>query len=128
MNHSLTETRSERLTPQEKLELVQSMSTASNVAEYSRERGIDRSYLYQLRREWEEAALQSWSNTTAGRPPSTPQPAPEVEKLLAENARLDEEAKVWEARAVVANWIVDALHKMGAVKKTSSATPIFWRR
>lgn len=126
MNDRLTATESKRLSPQEKLELVQGMNTASNVAEYAREQGVDRSYLYQLRHELEKAALQSWGDTTPGRPPHQ-QPAPEVEQLQAENARLDEEAKVWEARAVVANWILDRLNEAGAVKKTSEP-PIFWRR
>lgn len=126
MNDRLTATESKRLTSQQKLELVQGMSAASNVAEYAREHGVDRSYLYQLRHEMEKAALQSWDDTTPGRPPRQ-QPASEVEQLQAENARLDEEAKKWEARAVVADWLLDALNKAGAVKKTSSETPIFWR-
>ena len=126
MNHRVTT--SERLNSQQKLELVQGMNTASNVSEYAQERGVDRSYLYQLRREMEEAALQRWASTSPGRPLSAQQPAPEVEQLQAEVARLDEQAKVWEARAVVADWILDALDKVGAVKKTSSETPIFWRR
>lgn len=125
MNHRLTARA--RLSPQEKLELVQGMATASNVAEYARERGIDRSYLYQLRDELQGFALQGWEDTTPGRPPHQ-QPVSEVEQLRAENVRLDEAAKVWEARAVVANWILDALNNADAVIKTSSETPIFWRR
>lgn len=126
MNQRLT-AGGERLNSQQKLELVQGMSMASNVAEYARERGVDRSYLYQLRRELEGFALHGWDDITPGRP-SRQQPAPEVDQLQAENARLDEQAKVWEARAVVANWILDQLNKLGAVKKTSFEPPIFWRR
>ena len=124
MNHRLTG--SERLSPREKLELVQGMNTASNVAEYAREQGVDRSYLYQLRHEMETAALQGWDDTAPGRP-SRQQPTPEIEQLQAEVVRLDEEAKKWEARAVVADWILDRLNEAGAVKKTSEP-PIFWRR
>lgn len=127
MNDRLSATESKRLTSQQKLALVQGMSAASNIAEYAREQGVDRSYLYQLRHELEGFALEGWDDTTPGRPPRQ-QPAPEVEQLQTENARLDEAAKVWEARAVVANWLLDALNKAGAVKKTSSATPIFWKR
>lgn len=129
MNYRLVDTRGrEPLTPQQKLELVHGMNSANNVAEYAREVGVDRSYLYQLRREMEEGALQAWTNTVAGRPANSQPLSETLEQQQAEIARLDEQAKIWEARAVVATWILGELEKMGAVKKTSPEPPIFWRR
>lgn len=62
----------ERLTPQEKFELVIGSYQSDNVAEYCRQKGIDRSYLYQLRREHQAHATGAWEAKKPGRPPSEP--------------------------------------------------------
>jgi hypothetical protein len=64
----------ERLTPQRKLELLQGMIQAKNIKEYAEQVGLDRGYLYELRREMEQASLDTWSKKAIGRPP---QPAPQ---------------------------------------------------
>jgi len=116
----------ERLTPQRKLELMQRMSQAKNISEYAAQVGIDRSYLYELRREMEDVMLDTWSQKTVGRP-SHPQPDPAIAELQAKLEEMDEKAKVWEARARAADAILKALESDGAVKKTASTRPIFWR-
>ena len=63
----------ERLTPQEKFELVIGSYQTDNVAEYCRQKGIDRSYLYQLRREHQAHATGAWEAKKPGRPPSEPE-------------------------------------------------------
>lgn len=117
----------EQLTPQRKLELVRGMNQAENIKEYAEQVGLDRSYLYELRREMEQASLAAWSQKTVGRPPSQPAPDPDVVKLKAELEELDEKAKVWEVRARTGEIILDGLKKMGVLKKTSYDRPIFWR-
>lgn len=116
----------ERLTPQRKMELVQGFVQAENVTEYAASVGIDRSYLYELHREAENAMLSTWSQKTVGRP-SQPEPDPIIAKLRAELKEMDEKAKVWEVRARAADLIINALDSAGVVKKTASTRPIFWR-
>lgn len=116
----------ERLTPQRKLELVQGLIQAKNVTEYAAHVGVDRSYLYELRRELEQASLDAWSQKTVGRPPQ-PEPDPTIAKLRAELEEMDEKAKVWEVRARAADLIINALDSAGVVKKNASTRPIFWR-
>jgi transposase-like protein len=117
----------DQITPQRKLELVQGMLQAKNVTEYARRMGVDRSYLYELRREMEQVLLDAWARKTVGRPADTP-PDPEVERLKAELVELDEKAKVWEVNARVSNFILEKLESVGAVKKTSDHQPIFLRQ
>lgn len=57
-----------RLTAQEKLKLVLGSYQADNVADYCRANNIDRSYLYQLRRELEGIAMEGWEGRRQGRP------------------------------------------------------------
>lgn len=116
----------ERLTPQRKLELVQGMNQATNVKEYAEQVGLDRGYLYELRREMEQASLDAWSQKTVGRP-AKPAPDPDITRLQAELEASDEKAKVWEARARTGEIILDALKSAGVLKKTSCERPIFWR-
>lgn len=116
----------ERLTPQRKLELVQGMIQAKNVTEYAAQVDVDRSYLYELHREVEDVMLSTWSQKTVGRPPQ-PEPDPAIAKLKAELEKMDEKAKVWEVRARAADLIINALESVGAVKKTTSTRPLFWR-
>lgn len=115
-----------RLTPQRKLELVKGMIAADNVTEYAANVGVDRSYLYELRREMEQASLNAWSQVTAGRPPQSA-PGPSILELRAQLEESDERAKVWEVRARAADLVLNALESVGAVKKTTSTRPIFWR-
>ena len=117
----------ERLSPQRKLELVQGMHQAKNVKEYAEQVGVDRSYLYELRREMEQASLEAWSQRTVGRP-SQPPPDQEVVRLQTELEQLDEKATVWEARARFSGIILEALESVGALKKTSSLGPIFLKK
>ena len=117
---------SDRLTPQQKLELVQGMMQAKNVKEYAERVGLDRGYLYELRREMEQASLDSWSQRTVGRPPQ-PTPDPDIVKLQTALEESDEKAKIWEVRARTGEIILDALKSAGVLKKTASTRPIFWR-
>lgn len=116
----------ERLTPQRKLELVQGMIQAKNVTEYAAQVDVDRTYLYELRREMEQSSLDAWSQKSVGRP-SQPEPDPAIAELRAELEKMDEKAKVWEVRARAADLILNALESVGAVKKTNFTRPIFWR-
>lgn len=118
----------ERLTPQQKLELVRGMNQATNVSAYAEQVGVDRTYLYELRRQMEESVLHTWSLKAVGRP-SQPEPelSPDIARLQAELAESEERSKVWEVRAKVADIILDVVEKAGALKKTTSARPIFWR-
>ncbi len=116
----------ERLTPERKLELVLGMHQAKNVKEYAKQVGVDRSYLYELRREMEQVLLEAWSQKAVGRPPQ-PAPDPEILRLQSELEQLDEKAKVWEVRARFSDIILEALESTGALKKTSVHPPIFLR-
>ncbi len=58
-----------RLTPQEKFDLVIGSYQCDNVADFCREKGVDRSYLYQLRREHQAVATGAWESKKPGRPP-----------------------------------------------------------
>jgi hypothetical protein len=116
----------ERLTPQRKLELVHGMNQAKNIKEYAKRVGVDRSYLYELRREMEQVSLDAWSQKAVGRP-SQPPPDPDIMRLKAELEQLDEKAKVWEVRARFSDIILEALESVGALKKTSIHPPIFLR-
>jgi hypothetical protein len=118
----------ERLTPERKLELMHGMRQAKNVKEYAEQVGVDRSYLYELRQEMDQAALAAWSQKTVGRPPQAPPPDQEVVRLQTELEQLDEKAKVWEVRARFSGIILEALESVGAIKKTSSLGPIFLRK
>src|SRR5579883_397162 len=112
-----------QLTPQQKLELIRGLMMPKNVKKYAAEVGVDRSYLYQLRREMEQAVLDTWSQKAVGRPPE-PAPDPKLAELQAKIEQLDEESKVWEFRARVGECILEALQNAGVVKKTPSDRPI----
>ena len=114
------------LTPQQKLELVQGMLKAKDVKKYAAEMGVDRSYLYELRREMERTMLEAWSQKNVGRPPAEAV-APEVAELKAKVEQLEEEAKVWELNARVGEYVLEALKDEGLIKKTDSARPFFWK-
>lgn len=116
----------DRLTPQRKLELVQGMLQVKNVKKYAEQVGLDRGYLYDLRREMEQASLDAWSQKTVGRPPQ-PAPDPDIVRLQTAFEESDEKAKIWEVRARTGEIILDALKSAGVLKKTASTRPIFWR-
>jgi transposase-like protein len=65
---TLTHEPTTRWTPEEKLQLVLDSYQADNVQAFCRELGIDRSYLYQLRRELQQFTLEGWGNRKVGRP------------------------------------------------------------
>lgn len=116
------------LTPEEKLELVRGMRETDNVAEYARQRGIDRTYLYQLAKESDEGALELWSQKTVGRPARETADggtlARENHKLKKEAKRAKKEAKKWQVQALATGLILEFLDEIGAVKKTSSGTTL----
>ena len=116
----------ERLNPKRKLELVQGMMKSNNVKDYAAQMEVDRSYLYELRREMEEASLEAWSQKTVGRP-RQPEPDSDIAQLRADLDESKEKAIVWEVRAKAADIILKAVEAAGALKKTSSGRPIFWR-
>jgi hypothetical protein len=102
------------------------MIQAKNIKEYAEQVGLDRGYLYELRREMEQASLDTWSKKAIGRPPQ-PAPDPDIVRLQAKFEESDENAKVWEIRARAAEIILEVVKSAGVLKKTSSARPIFWR-
>jgi hypothetical protein len=114
----------ERLTPERKLELVQGLLKASNVKLYAEKVGYDRSYLYELKREMEQSALRTWTDTNPGRPSKPPEPS---EELCLELHEAKRSAVIWRLRAQAAEIVVEALQATGVVKKTTADRPIFWR-
>lgn len=109
-------------TPEEKLRLVLSSYQADNVADFCRQEGIDRSYLYALRREHETAALASWNDRKPGRPPRETEDAralrDELEKTQRELKAAREEAAKWEVRAEVQGLYARAYQEAAAKKKS----------
>lgn len=58
-----------KLSPERKLKLYQEFIQTSNKSELARKWGVDRSYMYEIARECEKAALESLSGRRAGRKP-----------------------------------------------------------
>lgn len=58
-----------KLSPERKLKLYQEFMQSSNRAQVARKWGVDRSYMYEIARESEEALLDSFSYRKAGRKP-----------------------------------------------------------
>lgn len=116
------------LTPEEKLELVRGMRETDNVAEYARQRGIDRAYLYQLAKESDEAAFQLWSQKTVGRPAKETADggtlARENHELKKEAKRARKEAKKWQVQALATGLILEWLDEVGGIKKKVSGTTL----
>lgn len=102
---------SRRWTPQEKLELVLGSYQTDNVREYSREKDIDRSYLYQLRREHERSVLAAWTARKVGRPSKvTDQPRHESLEQLKQRCReLEAQLWSWKIQAELGLAVVDLL-------------------
>jgi len=112
----------DRLTPEKKLELVRGMAQADNVADYARQVGVDRSYLYQLRSEADSAMLNMWRERNPGRPSEDELPtgAP-VDKYAAKKIkRLEREVQHWRIPAQAMALMLNALVEAGLVKKTPS--------
>lgn len=104
-----------RWTPREKLELVLGSYQTDNVREYSREKDIDRSYLYQLRREHKGSALAAWTARKVGRPPKVAE-RPRYESLeeLSRRCReLEAQLSSWRIQAELGLAVVDLLHDAG---------------
>jgi transposase-like protein len=113
----------DRLTPERKLELVRGMAQADSVAEFARQEGVDRSYLYQLRREADSAMLEMWRERKLGRPSETgPEPEPDtLDKYAAKKIkRLEREVRHWQIPAQAMALMLEALMEAGIVKKTCS--------
>lgn len=98
---------SKRLSAEEKLKLVLGSYQSENIAEYCRVQNVDRSYLYQLRREHEAMALAGWEERRVGRPPKTESAddaetlREELERARKEAAAAREEAMKWEVRSEI---------------------------
>jgi hypothetical protein len=109
-----------RLTSQEKLQLVLSSYQAGNIVEYCRDNNIDRSYLYQLRRELEGSAVTGWEKRHPGRPSKADEVDGEAMKAELEQTRQQlaearDEATKWEVRAELQGFYLQAAE--GALKK-----------
>lgn len=109
--------KSERLTPQEKFELVIGSYQTDNVAEYCREKGIDRSYLYQLRREHQEGATSTWEARKPGRPAREREEVSldRVKELEHRCESLEEELDDAKFEIALAGIMVDELDRLGVL-------------
>jgi transposase-like protein len=128
---TLTQEPTTRWTPEEKLQLVLDSYQADNVQAFCRERGIDRSYLYQLRREHEQFTLEGWRSRKVGRPRNETDGEPlELKQALEESREryreLESEAAKLRVQAemghLLADW-VDQRTKSQPKKKPSSWRP-----
>lgn len=119
--------RAERLSPQRKLELVLGSYSTDNLAEYARSQGVDRSYLYQLRREVEQGALEAWAERKPGRPakdePSAAELGAENDQLRRRLAEAQEAATAWELKAGVNEIYLRAAEAAVAEKKGGPGRP-----
>jgi len=59
-----------KLSPQRRLQLYREFQRTENKAELARRWGIDRSHMYEIVRDWEEALVQAFSERKPGRPPT----------------------------------------------------------
>lgn len=83
-----------KLSPERKLQLYREFQRSSNKAELARRWGIDRSYLYEVVRDCEEAFVQALSSRRSGRRPrGAPATLAEaIERIKELEARYEEEA------------------------------------
>ena len=128
MTDETREVAGNRWSPQEKLNLVLGSYQADNVAEYCRAQGIDRSYLYQLRREHEAIALAGWEERRPGRP--TKAESVDVQGLQAEleqardqAAEARDEATKWEIRSELQGYYLHYAEQALADIKKKDALP-----
>lgn len=113
-----------RWTPEEKLRLVLGSYEVDNVAAYCEQVGIDRSYLYALRRELESSALTGWSEKRVGRPAKGPEKdagalEAELGQTREELAKAQEEAAKWEIRSELNAFYVRTIQEHLGKKKSS---------
>lgn len=108
--------KSKRLTPQEKFDLVIGSHQSDNVADYCREKGIDRSYLYQLRRELEAGATGAWEAKKPGRPPAEPDEidSERVKELECRLNETQEQLKDAKFESALAGLIIERMDGAGA--------------
>jgi transposase-like protein len=100
-----------RFSPENKLDLVIRSYAASNIREFSRECGIDRTTLYFWRRELAQAALKDWKGRHPGRPSTAAQETVEslreaLQKLSQRHQALELEARDWQLWADAAKRLV----------------------
>jgi hypothetical protein len=77
--------RGRKLSPERKLKLYREFIQTSNKSELARKWGVDRSYMYEIARECEKAALESLSGRRAGRKPQgKPSTLEEAQKRIEE--------------------------------------------
>lgn len=110
----------DRRTPERKLALVRGATQTDNVAEYARQQGVDRSYLYRLRTEAENAALDLWRGRQPGRPSQTGT-EPETgstDRHAAEKIKyLEREVRRWQIPAQAMALMLEALVEAGLAKR-----------
>jgi hypothetical protein len=75
---------------EERLTMVLDSYGTDNVAAFCRERGLDRSYLYQLRGDLQETVLEAWAGRGPGRPPQETDPARLLTELEAARQTIQE--------------------------------------
>ena len=114
----------QRLTPSEKVALVLGSYKVNNIAAYCQEKNVDRSYLYQLRRELEAAALEEWTERRVGRPAKEDGSSLETLQMeLGETRQQLQEARQeavrWELRSEVQGYYLENIEK--ALKKTAES-------
>ncbi len=92
---AVKEGKGRKLSPERKLKLYQEFIQTSNRSELARKWGVDRSYMYEIARECEKAALESLSGHRAGRKPQgRPSTLEEAQKRIEElEAAYEKEAK-----------------------------------
>jgi hypothetical protein len=92
---AVREGKGRELSPKRKLKLYQEFIQTSNRSELARKWGVDRSYMYEIARECEKAALESLSGRRVGRKPhGKPSTLEEAQKRIEElEAAYEKEVK-----------------------------------
>lgn len=112
---------------EEKLALVLESYAAKNLARFCRERGIDRSYLYQLRADLEKIALEDWAGRRPGRPSEEDRAEPGVLLDELKAARETIEGLELQTRKLTAQCEVQGL-LLGFVERNLKKKPSSRRR
>jgi hypothetical protein len=108
--------RTARLQAEEKLELALDSLKVGNVREYCEEKGVDRSYVYQLQRELKASAKEMWASRKMGRPPKEEprnSDSERVAELTRQNQELKEQALRWRVQAELGYILADIFEAAG---------------
>ncbi len=104
----------EKTLTQRKLALVLGSYATDNMAAYCQEKGIDRSYLYQLRRELEQNATEAWDAKKVGRPrKEREEPTARERELEQRYQELEKEHQSVVIQNTLANLLMDLYEKAG---------------